>query len=73
MPPTQDPLRHTPGSTTPKTGPIPPATVAGQAALLGGTPQLDDHYGKPAFRSSTKVVTAQDRRAARKARLAEES
>lgn len=60
-------LRHTPGSTTPKTGPAPPPFPTAPANI----PESDRRFGIVANRSASRVVSAQDRRDARRARLAE--
>lgn len=64
----RDPLRHTPGSTSPKTGPVPPpGPVAGS-----GNVESDSRFGIAANRSASRVVTSRERREARRARRAGE-
>lgn len=60
-----DPLRHTPGATAPKTGPVPPPFPAGPSNI----PETDRRFGVAPNRSSDRVVSARDRREARRERL----
>lgn len=55
--PARSPLRAEPGATTPKTGPVPPATVEGQTALTGGVPvpESDRRFGLPRNASVSRV------------------
>jgi hypothetical protein len=65
---TDSDLRHTPGSTTPKTGPVPPNGPEGQAGL-GNIAETDERFGKAANRSTTRIVRHQDRMEERDTRL----
>lgn len=65
---TDSSLRHTPGSTTQKTGPVPPNGPEGQAGL-GNISAHDSRFGKSANRSVTRIVRHQDQVEARDTRL----
>lgn len=59
-----DPLRHTPGATTPKTGPVPPATPVEGSGNIS-----ERRYG--GGRSLSRVITSGERREERRERLAQ--
>jgi hypothetical protein len=60
--------RHTVGSTTPKTGPVPPAGVP----LTPDIVEHDDRFGKAANRSVDRIKNYDSRRAARAAKRKED-